>query len=93
MAHEDASELTPLRGGDTEPSDPKAVRKRLRRRETVTGNPLSIDVIYAQRLTLLQPSKEEEFQRRIKKYADDMLNNEQFGVVFYKAREYSAIEE
>ena len=89
MAEESATKLEPVESGDIYPSDPEKVKKELRRRETVTGNPLSLDVIYTQRLTLLQPTAADDFKQRILKYTDDMLNDAQFGIVFFKARIFS----
>ena len=77
-------------GGDVYPVNRRAARKELRRRETLTGNPLSMDVVYMQRIVLLQESKGEEFKKRIIEYADKMLNDEKFGIVFFKARVFSS---
>ena len=59
------------------------------RRETVEENPLSIDVIYLQRFTLLQRNKASEFKQSVLKYVNSLLNDEKFGIVFFKARIFS----
>ena len=61
----------------------------LRRRDTVKNNQLSIDIIYLQRFKLLQNSKASEFKQSVLKYVNSLLNDEQFGIVFFKARIFS----
>ena len=74
---------------EIEPADPEAVRRELRRRETLTGNPLALDIIYSQRFTLHKESGKKEFKENILLYADRMLNDQDFGIVFFKARVFS----
>lgn len=71
---------------DITPRSPEAIRRELRRRETVTGNTLAIDIIYAQRFILVDESYGEDFMKKISQYADAMLNDVRIGVVFYKAQ-------
>ena len=92
MADFKASEMELVSGGDIDPDDPEAVKRELRRRETVKGNTLCIDIIYMQRFILLQESKEEEFVAKLSGkdgYTHKMLNDEKFGIVFFKARVFS----
>lgn len=90
MANSQPSRLEVVTSGvDAHPVNRRAARRALRSRETLTGNPLSMDVVYTQRIMLLQESKEEEFKKRIMDYTDKMLNDERFGVVFFKARVFS----
>ena len=68
---------------------PAQFRAELRRQETVTGNPLSIDVIYMQRFELLDGSNDEDFEGKVETYARDLLNDTAIGIVFFKVQVFS----
>ena len=63
---------------------PEITKKAFRRQETLTGNPLSIDVIYMQQFELKDDSDQNEFDRKIENYAKESLNNDAIGIVFFK---------
>ena len=65
---------------------PEVTKKALRRQETLTGNPLSVDVIYMQRFELLADSQESEFEEKVENYAKELLNDDAIGIVFFKVR-------
>ena len=68
---------------------PSEARMKLIRRESVTDNPLTRDVIYTQRFILHDEDKREDFLRNVHDYIGKMLNDEKFGIVFFKARVFS----
>lgn len=74
---------------DITTDDPAAVRRKLRRRETVTDNPLAIDMIYAQRFTVLRKSDEDVFMQKLTQYAERLLSDAHIGIVFFKAEIFS----
>ncbi len=62
---------------------------KVKRRETLTGNRLTIDSIYLQQFKVLDQAHKEEFKRNIETYSGKLLNDPQFGLVFYKAHVFS----
>ena len=80
-----------ISASNTSSTDPEAVRRELRSQETLTGNVLATDVIYIQHFTLLDADYRAEFKERIHEYADKMLNNKKFGIVFFKAQIFSNV--
>ena len=57
--------------------------------ESVTGNELASDTIFMQRFKVLQESKRAEFRERLVVYAKQLLNDPNFGIVFYKVDIFS----
>lgn len=54
-----------------------------------TGNELANDVIYMQHFKVLDNTKKAEFKKRILAYTNRLLNDANFGIVFYKVRIFS----
>lgn len=69
--------------------EPNITSVTVKRRETLTGNRLTIDSIYLQQFKVLDPAHKEAFKRSIETYSANLLNDPQLGLVFYKAHVFS----
>lgn len=69
----------------TDPSSASVTSKQ-HRRETVVGNVLALDTIYIQQFTFLDDKYSPEFNKNVMSYTDRMLNDPDFGIVFFKAQ-------
>ncbi len=57
--------------------------------DSLKNNSLAIDAIFMQEVRVLEQNKVKEFKESITTYANKLLNDQKFGIVFYKAHIYS----